>query len=193
MDPNLFHLDWERVFEALATIIVLSFVVERALAPVFESYPFIVYVDKPGAKEVIALAVAIGGCIMWEFDVISIILLSEHTSRLGEVVTGAVIAGGSKASIKLFHDVLNVKSTSYERRHDVVAAAAAADAEAVLQKAKLDNLLVTDGRAETKLKKSKQIAMSAAAQSGSRCSSEAVDKVNRALFELQDMSNRGQP
>jgi len=37
MDPNLFHLDWERVIEALVGIIVLSFLVERAGALLFES------------------------------------------------------------------------------------------------------------------------------------------------------------
>jgi hypothetical protein len=37
MDPNLFHLDWERTLEALVGIIVLSFLVERACALLFES------------------------------------------------------------------------------------------------------------------------------------------------------------
>ena len=37
MDPNLFHLDWERVGEVLTAIVVLSFVLERALAVPFES------------------------------------------------------------------------------------------------------------------------------------------------------------
>ena len=37
MDPNLFHLDWERTIEALVGIIILSFFVERACALLFES------------------------------------------------------------------------------------------------------------------------------------------------------------
>jgi hypothetical protein len=37
MDPNLYHLDWERTLEVLATIIVLAFVVERALSLLFEN------------------------------------------------------------------------------------------------------------------------------------------------------------
>lgn len=41
MDPNLFHLDWERVGEVLATIVVLAFLLERALAVLFESRFFI--------------------------------------------------------------------------------------------------------------------------------------------------------
>ena len=117
MDPNLFHLDWERVSEVLAAIIVLSFVVERALALVFEHRLFVKYLDQSGLKEVIALGVSVGVCIGWHFDALSMIVLSDHTRRLGEVLTGGVIAGGSKASIKLFHDVLNIRSSAHEVAH----------------------------------------------------------------------------
>lgn len=185
MDPNLFHLDWERVFEGLAAIIVLSFVLERALAPVFESYPFIVYFDRPGAKEVIALALAIGCCIAWDFDIISVILLTEHTTRVGEIITGAVIAGGSKASIKLFHDVLNVKSTAFEQRHEVLAIAAAADAEAVVQNTKTNRSLLTDGRAEKKIERLRKIAQSAVERSQSERTLRAVNRIDQALSQVQ--------
>lgn len=36
-DPDLFHLDWEHTFEVLAAVFILAFVVERALAPLFEN------------------------------------------------------------------------------------------------------------------------------------------------------------
>ena len=41
MDPNLFHLDWERVSEVLVAIVILAFLLERALAVLFESRFFI--------------------------------------------------------------------------------------------------------------------------------------------------------
>ncbi len=41
MDPNLFHLDYERLFKVLITIVVFSFFVERALSVVFEMRWFI--------------------------------------------------------------------------------------------------------------------------------------------------------
>ena len=41
IDPNLFRLDWERLLEVLATIVVLSLILERALAVIFESKSFI--------------------------------------------------------------------------------------------------------------------------------------------------------
>lgn len=111
MDPNLFHVDWERTFEALVLIIILAFVVERALAVLFE-VPIIVARVPSGAKALVAVGVSIWVCYVWHFDALSIIILAERTSVPGYIVTGAVIAGGSKASIKLFHDLLDVKSTA---------------------------------------------------------------------------------
>lgn len=51
MDPNLFHLDYERLGEVLITVIVLAFFVERALALVFEHRLFIKHLDKRGRGE----------------------------------------------------------------------------------------------------------------------------------------------
>lgn len=49
MDPNLFHLDWDRTIEVLAAIVVLSFFVERALALLFEHKWFIARFRNRGA------------------------------------------------------------------------------------------------------------------------------------------------
>ena len=48
MDPNLFHIDRVRLFEVLIPIVVLLFLVERALALFSESRFFI---NKPGASQ----------------------------------------------------------------------------------------------------------------------------------------------
>jgi hypothetical protein len=117
MDPNLFHLDWERVGEVLAAIVVLSFVLERALSLIFESKFFIKLFEGKGVKEWIAGGVCVAVCILWKFDAISMIVLTDHTTLFGEIVTGGVIAGGSKASLKLFHDVLDVRSSAHEVAH----------------------------------------------------------------------------
>lgn len=121
VDPNLFHLNWERTFEGLALVIILAFVVERVLALLFESKPFIVRMDHSGVKEVIAAVVSIVICVSWQFDVISVMILTPETTDLGYALTGLLIAGGSKASIKLFHDLLNVKSTTYAHRYAITA------------------------------------------------------------------------
>lgn len=118
-DPNLFHLDWERTFEVLLVILVLSFLVERALSIVFESRLFLTWAQKRevegrgSAKAMIAFAVSALVCVFWKLDAFSVILLQEHTTILGAILTGAIVAGASKASVKLFVDVLGVRSTAY--------------------------------------------------------------------------------
>ena len=186
-DPNLFHLDWERVFEALVAIIVLAFIVERALSTLFESKVFLIYFDKSGVKETIALAVCIAGCLCWHFDVISIILLSEHTSIPGEVVTGAVIAGGSKASIKLFHDILNIKSSTFERRHELVAAHSA-DVAVEESNSAIDSNV---GRSDAidKVRKLVNTANAAAQRANTPTATNAALRAKDALSKLQSQVN----
>ena len=141
MDPNLFHIDWERTIEALVGIIILSFLVERACALLFESRWWISKFEDPRVgipqperkkkndeepnllpghryplKEAIGFLVALVVCYFWDFDAVSIILLSEQTGLPGVIITALVVAGGSKTSIKLFHDILNIKSNAEEQR-----------------------------------------------------------------------------
>lgn len=111
MDPSLFHLDWEQVSEVLATVVVLAFIVERALAPLFESERFL-RLDPKGLKEVIAFGVALAVCITWKIDLLGVILRGEKVRVFGQVITASVIAGGSKASLKLFRDVMGIESAS---------------------------------------------------------------------------------
>ena len=110
MDPNYFHLDWERLGEVLMVIIFFSFVVERSLSLLFESNFYIKRYKGKSLKELIAFIVSVLVCYIWKFDVISIVYVSESTNFFGYLVSGGVIAGGSKASIKLFHDLMKVKS-----------------------------------------------------------------------------------
>lgn len=125
MDPNLFHIDWDRTLEVLVAIVVLSFFVERALALVFENRHFVAKFKGKGVKEIIAFAVAFLICWRWEFDAISMIILAEETSIPGEAITAGVIAGGSKASIALFHNVMGVKSAAIKAKEADEAAAKA--------------------------------------------------------------------
>jgi hypothetical protein len=135
VDPNLFHLDWERTLEVLGAITVLAFLVERALAVLVESRIWIgSAMDKSAGKEVLAVLLGAGLCIMLKFDAPSMIILTAKTGHLGEVLTGAVIAGGSKASVKLFQDVLNIRNSAVTEKKAAAAglstgvAAAAASA-----------------------------------------------------------------
>ncbi len=113
MDPNLFHLDWDRTFEVLAGVVILAFLLERALAVVFENRLILPIVEGRGVKELLSFGVAIWICRHWNFDAVSMIVLQPHVGWQGELITAGVITGGSKASIKLFRDVLGFKSTAY--------------------------------------------------------------------------------
>lgn len=116
MDPNLFHLDWERLFEVLIMIVILAFLLERALALLFETRVFINHVKGKSLKELIAFVVAALVCLFWDFDALSMIFLKSEVTIYGAVITGAIVAGGSKASIKLFRDILGFKSTAEAAR-----------------------------------------------------------------------------
>ncbi len=112
MDPNLFHLNGERLIEVFFAIVILAFILERALAVLFEHRSFVKRAKGKGLKEIIAFVVAALICWYWEFDALSILFPKEHVTIYGELITAAVIAGGSKASIKLFRDVIGAKSTA---------------------------------------------------------------------------------
>lgn len=118
MDPNLFHLDWERVAEVLAGIVVMAFVLERALALLFESHCFIDRAQGKNLKELIAIFVSVLVCWYWDFDAVSMIFLKERTTFLGMVVTGGVVAGGSKGAIALFKNTMGFMSEAERDRQD---------------------------------------------------------------------------
>jgi hypothetical protein len=112
MDPNLFHVDWERMFEVMVLIVVLSFFVERSLSVLFGSRIFIKHVQGKSLKELIAFAFGALVCWYWDFDAFSVVMTNDNVTVLGALLTGAIIAGGSKASIKLFQDILKLRSTA---------------------------------------------------------------------------------
>ena len=123
MDPNLFRIDWDRLAEVLTVVIVLAFLLERALALIFEHRLFVARFDQKGLKEPIAFLVALLVCWRWDFDAVSSILLTEKTTVLGKVITAGVIAGGSKASVKLFRGMMGAKSQAYAAMEKARAAA----------------------------------------------------------------------
>lgn len=62
MDPNLFAIDWARITELLAAIVLLSFFVERALAPLFESRFFLKHAKGKSLKELLAFGLGAALC-----------------------------------------------------------------------------------------------------------------------------------
>ena len=98
MDPNLFYLNYERLFEVLVTIVIFSFFIERALSVVFESRLFIKMYEankkRKGLKEFLALAVSIAACVYWQFDALSIVTMSHEQMQIpGFILTGGYCCG----------------------------------------------------------------------------------------------------
>jgi hypothetical protein len=112
MEPLLFGIHADVVGEALGAIVVLSLIIERALAPVFEWRPILKALDKKGLKEPIAVIVSVVVVVFVELDAIAVIFSQENNSWIGFLITGLVVAGGSKGSVKLFRDYLGWKSTA---------------------------------------------------------------------------------
>src|SRR3990172_5090098 len=98
MDPNMFHLDWERTIEVLTALVVLSMMLERALAVLFETRIFVDKAQGRSVKEIIAFVVAGMVCWYWDFDAMSMIFVKDTVTVSGAVITGAIVAGGTKGS-----------------------------------------------------------------------------------------------
>ncbi|TKG94965.1 hypothetical protein EYV94_09625 [Puteibacter caeruleilacunae] len=117
IDPNSFFLDWERLGEVLVTLSVFAIFVERALSILFESRFFISRFKGKSLKELIAFLVGVAVCFFWKFDALSFVFPLEKTTFVGYIITGAIIAGGSKGSVILFQQFMKVKSTA-QREND---------------------------------------------------------------------------
>lgn len=118
MDPALFRIDFEVLFEVLVTIIVLAFFIERGLSLLFEHRLYVAYAKERGLKEPIAFVLSLAVVSYWQFDGVGILLRADTTSLWGYLITAAIIAGGSKASIKLFHDVFKAMSSAEKLRKE---------------------------------------------------------------------------
>lgn len=114
MDPLLFSINADVVVEVLATVILLSLIIERALSIVFEWRPVLDKIKEKGVKEPVAFIVALVVVMSYKFDSLAIIFSNESNSYMGYIITAGVIAGGSKGSIKLFRDWLGWKSNAQD-------------------------------------------------------------------------------
>ena len=120
MDPVQFRIDWEVLAEVLVTLTVLAFLVERALSIVFENKLFVnSKLDENGIKEILAFFAALLVVRYVHLDALAVIFKMEAPRWPGMIVTAAVVAGGSKASLKLFQDVMNLKSSARRQKDEI--------------------------------------------------------------------------
>ena len=115
MDPLLFGINPDVVFEALGTIVLLALIVERSLSVVFGHRLFVENLAEHGWKEPIAFLVSWGLVAYIGFDAIAVIFSQEKNSLIGFLVTAGVIAGGSKGSIALFSTWLDWRTTAEKK------------------------------------------------------------------------------
>ena len=114
-DPLFFAVNEDVLFEVLVLVVFLSFVIERALALVFEHRWFIALsMKRKGLKEVLAFGVTLLVVNRYGLDVLAVVF-QEPRNMLGYLVTAGLIAGGSKGSTKLFRDFFGWKSKAQER------------------------------------------------------------------------------
>ena len=112
MDPLLFGIKGDVVAEVLGTIVLLSLFIERALSPLFEWRVVLNKIKEKGIKEPVAFVVSFLAVYFYKFDALAVIFSQESNSLVGYVITAAVVAGGSKGSVKLFRDWLDWKSSA---------------------------------------------------------------------------------
>jgi len=184
MDPNFIQLDWERTLDALSITSIMAIVIERALSMLFDS-SFYIERHKDGLKEAIAFAVSAAACAYWQFDVISMILLTKSATTVpGYLVTGALVAGGSKGSVKLFEDLLNWQGTAAKARDALLASRAADEAEEASKEAQKagtkEAAHAARNKAATAVRKAKDVAIKATAK-GKSIAPEILARAETAL------------
>ncbi len=112
------------LLHTLFLVPVLAFLVERVLAIIFESPIFIKwYEDRKlqsgsSVKPVVATILSVAVTLHCEIDLLMAIKQESVGNWFGYLMTGLLVSSGSKASIKLFRDVLNLRSTVYQEYKD---------------------------------------------------------------------------
>ena len=112
--------------QPLFVAVLLSFVIERALAVVFDIPAVDQWAKLRGSwlKGTTAAVLAVAICSIGNLDVVSKILEyggaePNAAGTLGTIVTGVFIAGGSQASVKLFQDILGFSKEHRDRLDEV--------------------------------------------------------------------------
>ena len=108
--PWLQPEQYEAVLGALALVVILAMLLERALAVIFEWSVLRDWLKEKRLRVPIALIASYVICVWGQFDVLSVVFAKtggySGASSFGTFATAAVIAGGSKGAILLFQGVL---------------------------------------------------------------------------------------
>ena len=111
---------YQNVLGVLIMLVILSLILERGLAVIFEWGGWREWIGRKKLRAPIALVTAYVICIWYDFDVLSVLFARGNgysgDLSLGPLITAAVIAGGSKGAILLFQGVLGFGKEAVDAR-----------------------------------------------------------------------------
>lgn len=141
------------VLNAMIILVILSMIIERALAIVFDMEKLQPAIKKFDLKPIVAIVVSVLVCGVMGFNLPQVLVSTcgaECTpdgfkdgawKGLGIVLTGFVVAGGSAGAVKLFQDILGFRRSTRDAAKQLADSereAAKAEAEARLAKAEAE-------------------------------------------------------
>lgn len=138
--------NWDLVTQALIKVVILSFLVERSLAVMFDMDGLRALLKrKRDIKPIVAILVSVGACFALHLDAFAplgaIGATLAEIKWLGYFLTGLVVSGGSAGSVKLFQDILGFRRSSREQIkavEELEQQAAATEARARVEKAQAE-------------------------------------------------------
>jgi signal transduction histidine kinase len=125
-----------KVLASLATLVVLSMLLERALVLIFDYRWYKKKLSGLGLKVPISFITAWIICYQYKFDVLSKLFEPDKWSKMGVFLTAAIVAGGSAGAITLFQGVLKFNKEA----QDSLRKANLAEAEAKRMKAEAEKV-----------------------------------------------------
>ena len=103
----------DEVFKIIWIATVLAFMMERALAVLFEHRLWLRIEDRwgiKGLKELVAILLAYNLCAWCGFDALSL-MFDKSSSWYSRLFTALIVSGGSKGAVKLMQGYLGIKKT----------------------------------------------------------------------------------
>lgn len=134
MLPSELSEGFFKVLASLATLVVLSMLLERALILIFDYRWYKEKLSGLGLKAPISFITAWIICYHYKFDVLCKLFEPEKSSHMGVFITAAIAAGGSAGAITLFQGVLKFNKEA----QDSLRKANLAEAEAKKMKAEAE-------------------------------------------------------
>ena len=117
MQPDFFEADYAQLTEAIFVVSLLSFIIERVLAVVFEHPLYKKRLDGKGYSAPIAVVLSFIVCWQFHFDLLAILFKAPQAGWGGTLLTAMLISGGSKGTMALanyFGQALRQRSSALE-------------------------------------------------------------------------------